>query len=296
MNTSGSLTALGPTYVSLAETCREPTLVREIAAAGSIERVASGRRCSSLPRGMDTAYLDRLFVRTRRALASRRAASLAMAAIVGVTAPWVLLPGHASAQTAPAPCDAWQVEYALSASLELSDTPLGQGNGVYPIGPGKLVLRFEDRGGQPGGRAKMVSYEMRQAFQVVSKNLLGTTTVATDATTRKAPDACGVAAEGRLNGTALEWSTVVRGFRTDGFLTCEGTFCGKFGAPPPGRSALTQGPAPVSFQPFRYSADMKTFTMASTFVSKTDSPKQTAHLAFSGRETARTCVPTAPCP
>jgi len=231
------------------------------------------------------------------AFASRPAAALAMVIVVGVAASWALLPGRAGAQPVPAPppCGGWQVEYALSATLELTDTPLGQGDGVYAIGPGSLVLHFEDRGGQPGGRGKMVSYEMRQTFKVVSKMILGRTTVGTDATTRKTPEACGVLGEGRLNGTALEWGSPVRSFRTDGFLTCDGTFCGKFGAPPAGRSALTSGPDPVQFKPFLFSADMKTFTMPSTFVSKTDSPRQTSHLALAGRETARTCAQAKTC-
>jgi hypothetical protein len=219
---------------------------------------------------------------------------LAMTFVVGAAA-WVVLPRQASAQPAHAPCDGWQVDYALSATLRLSDTPLGQGDGTYPIGPGTLVLRFEDHDGQPGGRVKMVSYEMRQVFKVASKTLLGTTTVSTDATTRKTPDPCGTAGEGRLDGAAIAWAALVRDFRTEGFLTCEGTFCGKFGAPPPGRSPLATGPDPVKFNPFRFSADMKTFTMSSTFVSKTDSPKQTAHLALAGRETARTCVQAKAC-
>ena len=42
-----------------------------------------------------------------------------------------------------------------------------------------------------------------------------------------------------------------------------------------------------------YSSDMKTFTMSSTFVASTDSPKQTSHLALSGREIRRTCEPKA---
>jgi hypothetical protein len=219
-----------------------------------------------------------------------------MALFVVAAASWALLPGRALGQPAPAPapCDAWRVEYALAGSLELTDTPLGQGDGVHPVGPGTLVLRFENHGGQPGGRVKLVSYEMRQAFQVAARTLFGKTTVTTDATTRKAPD-CGLPGEGLLDGRSLGWSAQVGGFRTDGFLTCEGTFCGKFGAPPAGRSALTTGPDAVQFMPFLFSADMKTFTMASTLVARSDSPKQTSHLVLAGRETARTCADAKTC-
>jgi len=116
------------------------------------------------------------------------------------------------------PCGAWDVEYALSATLRLSDTPMGQGDGEHPIGPGTLVLRYEDVGGKPGGRVKLVSYQIRQAFSVASKNLFWTTQVATDATTRKTPDACGAAAEGQLTGTSIGWTSPVAGFVTDGMV------------------------------------------------------------------------------
>jgi hypothetical protein len=195
----------------------------------------------------------------------------------------------------PSACEAWDVDYALAANLQLTDTPLGQGDGVYPIGPGTLVLRYDDVGGRPGGHVKMISYEVRQSFQVVAKTLFGATTVGTDVTTREKADPCGAPAEGRLDAAAIVWPTPVVGFRTDGFLTCGGTFCGKFGAPPPGRSAMASGPEPVHFKPFLFSDDHATFTMAYTFVSKTESPKQTAHLSLAGRETARVCVQTKVC-
>lgn len=223
-------------------------------------------------------------------MAASRRTALVTAATIATAA--VALAPSADAQ-APA-CAAWEVEYALSANLRLSDTPLGQGDGVYPIGPGRVVLRFEDAAGHPGGRVQMQSYEMREHFTVQSKALVWTTTVVTDTRTGDTPDACGVAAEGRLAGNLLGWSTPVRGYRTDGTLTCDGSMCGKFGAPPSGQSPLHIGPAPVPFEPFEFAADTKTFKMAPTFVAKTEMPKQTAHLALSGREVRRTCVAAAP--
>lgn len=201
----------------------------------------------------------------------------------------VALAPSASAQPAAA-CTGWEIEYVLAANLELSDTPLGQGDGVYPIGPGRVVLRFEDRDGQPGGVAAMTSYEMREHFTVTSRALLWTTTVVTDTQTRATPDGAGIVARGVLSRRTLAWSTPVAGYRTDGTLTCEGTLCGKFGAPPPGRSELHIGPGPVQFRSFDLARDLKTFTMASTYVAKTDVPKQTAHVALSGREVRRSCA------
>jgi hypothetical protein len=212
-------------------------------------------------------------------------AVLVLAATLGPTS---------SAQQAPT-CSGWQIEYALSASLELSDTPLGQGDGVYAIGPGRAVLRLEDADGRPGGTAAMLSYEMRENFTVTSKLAVFATTIVTDAWSRASPDSSGIAACGRLGGTTLEWNTPVEGYRTDGTLNCEGMLCGKLGAPPPGRSELHIGPHPVRFEAFEFARDLKTFTMASTFVANTEVPRQTAYIALAGRETRRSCALTTAC-
>ncbi len=52
-------------------------------------------------------------------------------------------------------CEAWEVEYSLAADVQLSDTLMGAGDGVHHIGPGKVVLRFDDQHGHPGGHAVM---------------------------------------------------------------------------------------------------------------------------------------------
>jgi hypothetical protein len=191
--------------------------------------------------------------------------------------------------TRAADCTAWQHDYALSAKLTLSDTPLGAGDGVYAIGPGEMTLRFEDRSGKPGGRAQMLAYKMRDYFEVKTRALFFTTTVTTRTHTRATPVG-GVAAEGKLSGRRLDWTSKVRGYRTDGYLICEGALCGKFGAPPAGRSELHIGPNDVQFSGLSFSADLKRLTMPSTFVSKTKSPKQTAHVELSGREVRRRAV------
>jgi hypothetical protein len=141
----------------------------------------------------------------------------------------------------------------------------------------------------------MVAYDMRERFVITSKTLLWTTQVTTDTKTRGTPDTCGVAAEGQLTGNVLGWSGPVRGYRTDGTLTCDGSLCGKFGAPPPGQSDLHIGPGPVQFRPFVFAKDMKTFTMQETLVATTDMPKQKAHLVLAGREARRSCAPAKAC-
>jgi hypothetical protein len=159
-----------------------------------------------------------------------------------------------------------------------------------------MTLRFEDRGGQPGGHVKVLSYTMHQAITVVSTALFLKTTVVTDTTTRATPDACGIVAEGNLNGRSLAWVGPLRSVRSDGTIHCDGVICGKFGAPPPGQSALHIGPNPVQLQPLQFGPDLKTLTMPSAFVSHTEDPKQTAHIALSGREVRRSCVAVKACP
>jgi hypothetical protein len=192
-----------------------------------------------------------------------------------------------------ATCDVYDVTYSLSGNLQLADTPMGAGNGVYAVGPGKMVLRIDRRNGQ----VKMVSYSLPERFEIQTTKVFWTTHVDTDANAvAKAHQTCGPVAMGTLQGHTISWTTKIDGLRTDGTLTCRGSMCGKFGAPPPGSSPLHVGPNDVSFQPFQFGADGKTFSMASTYVSTTDSPKQTAYLAFSGRELRRACAPADSCP
>jgi hypothetical protein len=192
-------------------------------------------------------------------------------------------------------CAAWDVTYAAVGNLQLSDTPMGAANGTYPVGPGKIVLRQDAR----SGRVALLAFELPERLGIESTRVFWTTHVDMDATARapaSTPDACNPAAEGAMQGRRIVWSTRLRGFRTDGTLVCRGSMCGKFGAPPAGSSPLVIGPHDVELQPFEFGGDGRTFTMASAFVSKTDSPKQTAHLSISARETRRVCAPVATCP
>jgi len=195
----------------------------------------------------------------------------------------------ASAFADATPCPASESEYTLAANLQLSDTPMGVADGVYPIGPGKTVLRFEGR------NVKMLSYTMRESFTVRTKVAFWTTTVKMEAQSTATPNACSIAAEGTLHGRTVHWRTPVSGYRTDGTLTCSGSFCGQFGAPPPGQTPLHIGPAPATFGDFVFAPDFKTFTMASTPGVKTEMPKQTSSVSNSGREVRRTCVSVQPC-
>ncbi len=226
----------------------------------------------------------------------RSARTLGYATAVAVALTASLATSRATADAPSTPCDTWEIEYTLAGNLKLSDTPLGQGDGLYPVGPGTAVLRFDDHNGQPAGKAKLVGYSMKQSVTVNASALFFSAKVVSETTTRALPDACGVDGDGTLNGTTLAWNGPMHGFRSDGTIHCDGSLCGKFGAPPPGDSPLHIGPNPTLLQSFQFSPDLKTFSMPSTFVSKTDDPKQTAHLALSGRETKRSCVQIKPCP
>ena len=193
-------------------------------------------------------------------------------------------------------CEAWQVEYALNATVMISDTRLGAGDGSYPNGPGQMTLRFDNRDGQPGGKVKLLDYTMKDTFTVVSKTLAWETKVTADTVSTATPDACGVEADGALDGKAVRWSGNVSGMRTDGDVICDGTFCGKFGAPPQGRSALHVAPHTVTFKPLEFAPDMKTFSMGFSIVSQQTSPSQTSRIGLAGREVRRTCVAVKSCP
>lgn len=193
------------------------------------------------------------------------------------------------------PCKVVDVEYALAATLQLVDTPLGKGDGNYTIGPGTVVLRFDRRAESRPPRAKMIEYRMQEHFTIQTTALFWSATVVTATSTHATPDSCEDVADGVLADRKLLWSSPVRGYATDGELTCEGSLCGKFGAPPAGRSPFHVAPHPVQFSSFEFAADNKTFTMRSTLVSKTESPKQTAYVALAGREVRRSCVSAFPC-
>jgi hypothetical protein len=192
----------------------------------------------------------------------------------------------------PMKCDAQEVEYGVSGRLHVSDTPMGAGDGTYDVGPGHIVLRLEGRDGR-SARASLQSYEMREHFSVTARAAFWKTTVTTDAVARAPGQARLPAAEGTLNGNTLTWTSQVRGYRTDGTLSCNGDMCGNFGAPPKGQSPIVPPENAVKLTPFRFSADETTFTMDYTLLSTSSSPKQRTQLALSGRELSRKCMQAA---
>ncbi|HXX66854.1 MAG TPA: hypothetical protein VEK07_06720 [Polyangiaceae bacterium] len=202
-------------------------------------------------------------------------------------APAPSAPGAGTALGRPAaasPCEVTEVEYAAVGRLRVKDTLFGAGDGVFPIGPGTIVLRFGAAGATGGRRVQLRVYTMKQHVVVISTALFWTTTVTSDSDTRLTAPAGGV-----LTGHTLRWQGPPAAMRSDGVIVCDGSLCGLFGAPSKGNSPLHMGPNAVSLEPFEFDADMTTFTMRYTFVSETDSPKQRSYVALAGREVRRTC-------
>jgi hypothetical protein len=221
----------------------------------------------------------------RVALGAVAAAALVCAAAVSA--------GASNGEATPSHCDATDVEYAVVANLRVTGTLMGAGDGEYRIGPGRVVLRFDHDPNllsRSPSSVRMMAYDMSEKFQVVSRVAFFTTTVLTDIRSHATPDARSVVAEGVLTERTLRWTNVVGSFRSDGTLSCEGFFCGKFGAAPAGTSEFHMGPSKMSLSAFEFSPDMKTFSMKSTLDSKTADPQQESYLAFGAREVRRACV------
>jgi hypothetical protein len=231
-----------------------------------------------------------IFDALRHPVDLKRSVSCALAAIGWAVAS----PGDASALEPGDACDVVDVEYAVAANLRVTGTLMGAGDGEYKIGPGRVVLRFAQ--GPPGASpsVRMLAYEMHQRFTIESKALFLTTRVLTDTQTEVAPMGAVVVAEGALRGRSIHWTSFYGRARSDGTVVCDGAMCGKFGAPPSGKSDFHMGPTPLTFKSFEFGPDMKTFAMAPVLSSRTKDPQQESYVAFAGRETRRACVTTPP--
>jgi hypothetical protein len=163
---------------------------------------------------------------------------------------------------------------------------MGAGNGEHRIGPGKVVLRFDNRNGQHAVR--LIAYDLQEHFTVVAKAVLWATQVTTNIEMRAGTS--GVIADGTLSGRVVRWNGQAKGLRSDGTLSCDGSMCGKFGAPAPGSTELHAGPSSLELASFEFSPDMKTFSMPYTLLSKSTSPQQETQIALAGREMNRSCV------
>src|SRR5207244_1843282 len=97
-------------------------------------------------------------------------------------------------------------------NLQLSDTPMGQGDGTYRIGPGRAVIRFE------GDHAKLLAYTMDQHFTIRPSAVFWSASVATNT---RAAMRDGSSIDGVFDGHAIRWSSGVP-YSVDGTLQCTG--------------------------------------------------------------------------
>lgn len=228
-----------------------------------------------------------------RQLLWRAAKGLGLATIATITGLLLIavFPRTASGQfeavaAARPACARWEVTYAITGNLRITGTPLGAGDGTHAVGPGALVLRVDTL----SGRAQLVAFDLQERFAITPSAVMWNATVLTEAAARVASDASGEAGSGRLLDGMLRWSGPIRGYHTDGALICNGNLCGKFGAPPPGRSDLHTPAVAVRFQPLRFGRDSDTFQMAYALVSESKSPPQRTYLAMAGRRTRQACL------
>ena len=201
-----------------------------------------------------------------------------------------LLPGTARGEASAPDCAAWEATYAVSATLRITDTPMGAGDGVHRVGPGTMVLRFDDEDGAQPGHVELRSFDLVQHFAVEPSGAFFSATIVTQADARVTPDASGAAARGTVVGDLLRWAGPVLGYRTDGAIGCTGSLCGKFGAPPPGRSEIHGAPHAVQFQSLRFHASGATFQMPYALVSQDAAPRQRTFLSLEGRATSWVCL------
>jgi len=212
-------------------------------------------------------------------------------AVATGTVTFLALTAGVSAAAGPADdagCLASDVEYHVVASVLVRDTLFGAGDGVYPLGSGTLKLRLQEHAGGEG--VKLVNYVLDGQLTVEAKVAFFSTKVVTESRASTGVATCEGHADGTLHGDTLTWTTPVADYRSEGSITCSGNMCGRFGAPPRGRSPIPDAPAAMRFSAFTFSPDRATFTMPYTLVSRSTSPRQSTYLALSGRRVTRACV------
>lgn len=185
--------------------------------------------------------------------------------------------GGSSDESGPMPvaCQVWEITYDLTGSeFEISNTPAGAGNQVNVvaepydddehIGPGNIVLRFHDVDGAPGGDAFVSSYDMDLNFVVG-----GAVTVTTDLLVTGGPSECGLTT-GTVAAATVAWApAAMADIHTMGTILCMGGLCG-LGGLPDGKPMPVDEVAEQELNPFVFSAELDSFTMAEVVISMDD--------------------------
>jgi hypothetical protein len=194
-------------------------------------------------------------------------------------------------------CQVWEITYDLTDSeFEISDTPFGAGDQVNivqepydadeNIGPGSMVLRFQDVGGEPGGQVVISAYDVDINF-VVS----GATTVTTDLVV-SAGDECGIAS-GPLENSSVDWNPAeMADVHTMGTILCEGGLCG-LGGLPDGMAVPVDDTDPQPINAFDFDGDLMGFTMDQVVIAMDD--QSTTSWTYVGTETDRVLIDAPAC-
>ncbi len=141
----------------------------------------------------------------------------------------------------------------------------------------------------------MVGFELATKFTVKTTAVGFPMRITTNGTVGLTPDKCGVIARGELDGDKVNWTEKARGYRSTGTLYCKGVLCGKFGAPPSGRSQMKRPVHPVKLRPAQLRDGVSRLSIPSFEVERQDNPSQTVYLRVEAREISRRCVVTPPC-
>jgi hypothetical protein len=193
----------------------------------------------------------------------------------------------------------WEITYDLTGSaFELADTLMGAGDQVNTVtepydsddhvGPGTMVLRFQDVNGAPAGLVSLFSYEMTMNFVVGSF----VSAVTTDLQNRAGPGECSVTT-GTLTGDTVAWNpAALVGHRSLGSILCEGSMCGlaNFEDGEPQAVDLT---ADQPLGEFVFTADLSEFTMAKTAI--VEDENSTTTWTYEGTETDRQRIAAPAC-
>jgi hypothetical protein len=218
---------------------------------------------------------------------SSLSAALALV-LLGSAAGPTLLPLPAAAEPSSSEsCAQWELAYATTGTLRVKETPMAAGDGVFPVGPGTLVLRVDAH----AARVTMKEFQLRERFVIHPSAMMWNANIVTDVAARALSDGDRAVAVGSKTAAGVVlWTEPIGTYRSDGTLTCDGSLCGKFGAPRTGRSELHQVSRTVRLEPLRFDRDGRTFQMDFALVSSSESPHQRTYLALAGRLTARTCI------
>lgn len=187
-----------------------------------------------------------------------------------------------------AQADVWRITYGLSGStLTIDGTPLGAGDGTFAIGPGEIVLEFDDDGGAPGtGLCAMVHFSVDVAF--TSGNAAAS--VDSDLVVFADFDTAVNNARGILESGQMAWIDMIP-YRTVGTNFCTGTLC-TVGGLPNGTPVVRDDAVTLTFNPFVFEAGGPQagagFAMAAIVVS--DEDDITTSLALVATEQSRELV------